>query len=48
MGQLDFKKHVKSRNFSVIFYQTQQHECFCAMLIHKNHFKKQKYGTEFV
>ena len=28
--------------------QAQEHEfeCFCTMSIHKNHFKKQKYGTE--
>ena len=30
--------------------QTQEHEfgCFYTMSIHKNHFKKQKYGTESV
>ena len=30
--------------------QTQEHEfvCFYAMSAHKNHFKKQKYGTESV
>ena len=40
MGQRNFKKHFKSRDLSVTFYQTQQHECFYAMLMHKNRFKK--------
>ena len=49
------KKHSKFQNFNEIFIllwhdQTQEHEfgCFYTMSAHKNHFKKQKYGTESV
>ena len=42
---------MKFRKFIEIFQlhdQAQEHElgCFYRMSIHKNHFKKQKYGTE--
>ena len=53
MGQSQFKKHSKFQNFHKYFNghdQTQEHkvECFYTMSIHKNYFKKQKYGTESV
>ena len=37
-------------NISLLHDQTQEHEfgCFYTMSIYKNHFKKQKYGTESV
>ena len=54
MGQRNFKKPFELPNFSKTFYcgndQTQEHkfECVYTMLIHKSHFKKQKYGPESV
>ena len=43
-----FKKLFHIFNFSLFHYQTQEHEfgCLYAMSIHKNHFKKRKYGTD--
>ena len=47
-----FKKPSKFQNFYEIFYcgltrlRNTNLECFYIMSVHKNHFKKQKYGTE--
>ena len=49
MGQHSFKKHFKFQNFSEIFYCfLHEFGCFYTMSVHKNDFKKQKYGTESV
>ena len=51
IGQNSFKKHSKFQwNILLWHDQTQEHKfwCFYTMSIHKNHFKKQKYGAESV
>ena len=54
MGQTLFKKHSKLQKFrwNILLWhaQIQEHEfgCFYTMSIHKNHSRKQKYGTESV
>ena len=56
MGQLNFKKPFEFQNpkfqWNILLprYETQQHKFgfFYIMSVHKNHFKKQKYGTESV
>ena len=45
-----FKKHSKFQDRNTLLWdgQTQEHEfgCFYTMSVHKNYFKKEKYGTE--
>ena len=53
MGQRNFKKHFELYNFSEILYcgitrLRNMNLSVYAMSIHKNHLKKQKYGTESV
>ena len=45
IGERNFKKHFEFHNGKI-----EEHEfgCFYTMSIHKNHVKKQKYGTESV
>ena len=53
MGQRNFKKHFKFHNFSEVFYRgmlrlRNTNLSVLQMSIDKNHFKKQKDGTEAV
>ena len=51
MGQSLFKKHLKFQTFDEIFYygmtrvRNTKFGCFYTTSLHKNHFKKQSYGT---
>ena len=54
VGHIHFKKLIKFRkiywNIPLLHDQTQEHEfgCFYRMSVHKNYFKKEKYGTKSV
>ena len=52
MGQCNFKKHFKSHSFSEKFNcdmtRLRNTTLDVFIRVHKNHFKRHKYGTDFV